>query len=175
MLQHLDVEIPFKVSVGFVVLLQKLDMEIPFKVSVGSVVLLQHLDMEVPFKVSVGSVVLWQHLDTEVPFKVSVGSVFLLQHLGSPHPYKCRKGGGGTKLQNIFFCIFRVVCFSIWVGGGGGREGENCRHALCGRIRHAGNVCCNSSPALSRRIFGLRAKPYNPITLNPKPPSCLLL
>ena len=33
-------------------------MAIPFKVSVGSVVLLQHLDMEIPFKVSVGFVVL---------------------------------------------------------------------------------------------------------------------
>ena len=41
---------------GSVVLLQHLDMEIPFKVSMGSVVLLQHLDMEIPFKVSVGSV-----------------------------------------------------------------------------------------------------------------------
>ena len=43
--------IPFKVSVGFVVLLQHLDMEIPFKVFLGSVVLLQHLDMAIPFKV----------------------------------------------------------------------------------------------------------------------------
>ena len=47
LLQHLDMEIPFKVSVGFVVLLQHLDMEIPFKVFLGYVVLLQYLDMQI--------------------------------------------------------------------------------------------------------------------------------
>ena len=73
LLQHLDKEIPFKVSVGSVVLLQHLHKKLPFNVSVGSVVLLQHHpDKEIPFKVSVGSVVLLQNLDKEIPFKVSV-------------------------------------------------------------------------------------------------------
>ena len=88
LLHHLDKEIPFKVSVFFVVLLQHLDKEIPFKVSVSSVVLLQHLDKEIPFKVSVGSVVLLQHIDKEISFKVSVGSVVLLQHLDKEVPFR---------------------------------------------------------------------------------------
>ena len=52
---------------GSVVLLQHLDMEVPFKVSVGPVVLLQHLDIQVLFKVSLGSVVLLQHLAWNFP------------------------------------------------------------------------------------------------------------
>ena len=51
------------------VLLQRLDKEIIFKVSVGSVVALQHLDKEIAFKLSVGSVVLLQHLEKEIPFQ----------------------------------------------------------------------------------------------------------
>ena len=50
-------------------------MEVPFKVSVGPVVLLQHLDIQVLFKVSLGSVVLLQHLGMQIPFKVSAGFV----------------------------------------------------------------------------------------------------
>ena len=50
-------------------------MEVPFKVSVGPVVLLQHLDIQVILKVSLGSVVLLQHLGMEVPFMVSAGFV----------------------------------------------------------------------------------------------------
>ena len=99
-------EIPFKVSVGFVVLWQHLDMEIPFKVSVGFVVLWHHLDIEIPFKVSWAlsfccNILTWKfpsrflalcrsHLDIEVPFKVSVGPVVLLQHLDIQVLFKVR-------------------------------------------------------------------------------------
>ena len=92
-------EIPFKVSVGSlgscldmclsVVLLQHLDMEIPFKVSLGYVVLLQHLDMEIPFMVSLGSVVLWQHLDMEIPCKVPCTLSFCCNILTWKFPSRC--------------------------------------------------------------------------------------
>ena len=82
-------EIPFKESVGSVILLQHLDKEIVFKVSVGSVVLLQQLDKEILFKVSVGSGILLQYLDKRILFKVSVGSVVLLQQLDKEISARC--------------------------------------------------------------------------------------
>ena len=72
------------------------EKEIPFKESVGSMVLLQHLDKEIPFKGSAGSVVLLQHLDKEIPFKVSVASVFLLQQLEKQFPFKGVRGLCGS-------------------------------------------------------------------------------